>query len=59
MIPRTQVEALLIERVLPWRDDHPFGYLEGFRKREFTDTDLNKVLKTQELAQELIANDHN
>ena len=34
-------------------------YLEGFRKREFTDTDLNKVLKTQELAQELIANDHN
>ena len=31
MIPRTQVEALLIERVLPWRDDHPFGYLEGFR----------------------------
>ena len=32
-------------------------YLEGFRKREFTDTDLNKVLKTQELIRELSAND--
>ena len=32
-------------------------YLEGFRKREFTDTDLNKVLKTQELVQELAASD--
>ena len=32
-------------------------YLEGFRKREFTDTDLNKVLKTQELIRELAAND--
>ena len=29
-------------------------YLEGFRKREFTETDLNKVLKTQELVNELI-----
>jgi hypothetical protein len=28
-------------------------YLEGFRKREFVDTDLNKVLKTQELVREL------
>tara|TARA_R110000824_G_scaffold375379_1_gene566275 strand:- start:445 stop:1257 length:813 start_codon:yes stop_codon:yes gene_type:complete len=32
-------------------------YLEGFRKREFTDIDLNKVLKTQELIRELSAND--
>jgi len=32
-------------------------YLEEFRKREFTDNDLNKVLKTQELVQELSAND--
>jgi hypothetical protein len=32
-------------------------YLEGFRKREFTDTDLNKILKTQELVRELSAND--
>jgi hypothetical protein len=30
-------------------------YLEGFRKREFTEVDLNKVLKTQELVQELAA----
>ena len=28
-------------------------YLEEFRKREFTDHDLNKVLKTQELVKEL------
>lgn len=28
-------------------------YLEEFRKREFTDNDLNKVLKTQELVKEL------
>lgn len=32
-------------------------YLEGFRKREFTEDDLNKVLKTQELVQELVASD--
>ena len=32
-------------------------YLEEFRKREFTDGDLNKVLKTQELVQELTQND--
>jgi hypothetical protein len=32
-------------------------YLEGFRKREFTEDDLNKVLKTQELVQELAASD--
>ncbi len=32
-------------------------YLEGFRKREFSDIDLNKILKTQELVEELTAND--
>ena len=32
-------------------------YLEEFRRREFTDADLNKILKTQELVQELTAND--
>jgi len=32
-------------------------YLEGFRKREFTDTDLNKILMTQELVRELSTND--
>ena len=34
-------------------------YLDGFRKREFSDTDLNKVLKAQELAVELAPHDHN
>jgi len=32
-------------------------YLEGFRKRELTDEDISKVLKTQELVQELLAHD--
>ena len=34
-------------------------YLESFRRREFTETDLHKVLKTQELVQELHPNDNN
>jgi hypothetical protein len=32
-------------------------YLDSFQKREFTETDLNKVLKTQQLVRELSAND--
>jgi len=32
-------------------------YLEEFRKREFADNDLNKILKTQELVEELTQND--
>ena len=32
-------------------------YLDGFRKREFSDIDLIKVLKTQELVQELLTDD--
>ena len=34
-------------------------YLEEFRKRDFEDSDLSKVLKTQELVQELVTNDYN
>ena len=34
-------------------------YLESFRRREFDDNDLHKVLKTQQLAQELYADDNN
>ena len=32
-------------------------YLEEFRKRDFEDEDLNKILKSQELVRELQAND--
>jgi hypothetical protein len=32
-------------------------YLNGFRKRNFADGDLNKILKTQELVRELSTND--
>jgi len=37
--------------------DGVLKYLESFRHREFTSTDLNKILKTQELVEELAAND--
>jgi len=33
------------------------AYLEEFRKRDFTEQDLNKILKTQELVKELRADD--
>ena len=32
-------------------------YLESFRRRDFTDEDLNKILLTQELSQELHSHD--
>tara|TARA_Y100000593_G_scaffold25156_1_gene50285 strand:- start:702 stop:1514 length:813 start_codon:yes stop_codon:yes gene_type:complete len=47
-----QTETLVAEKLGEVMD-----YLEEFRKREFTDIDLNKVLKTQELVQELGADD--
>tara|TARA_R110002020_G_scaffold179938_1_gene373702 strand:+ start:9259 stop:10077 length:819 start_codon:yes stop_codon:yes gene_type:complete len=34
-------------------------YLEGFRRRDFSDDDLRRVLNTQQLVQELVANDNN
>ena len=34
-------------------------YLGDFRKREFVDEDLKKILKTQELVRELEDHDHN
>tara|TARA_R110000824_G_scaffold233442_4_gene421750 strand:+ start:1555 stop:2373 length:819 start_codon:yes stop_codon:yes gene_type:complete len=51
---KSKLEPLVSQRV-----DGVIEYLEGFRKREFTEGDLNKVLKTQELVQELATNDHN
>ena len=46
-----------LEPLIEQKIDGVLEYLEGFRKREFEDTDLNKVLKTQELVQELAAHD--
>ena len=34
-------------------------FLEEFRKREFGEQDLKKILKSQELVRELVVNDHN
>ena len=39
----------VLEPALSKKINEVTEYLEGFRKREFTDIDLNKVLKTQEL----------
>ena len=47
----------VLEPALSKKINEVTEYLEGFRKREFTDIDLNKVLKTQELVQELSSND--
>jgi hypothetical protein len=47
----------ILEPTLSKKINEVTEYLEGFRKREFTDIDLNKVLKTQELVQELSSND--
>ena len=45
-------ESLVAEKV-----SGVLEYLEEFRKRDFSDEDLNKVLKTQELVRELETND--
>ena len=47
------LEPMLSEKVA-----NVVEYLEGFRKREFTENDLNKILKTQQLVEELANNDH-
>ena len=54
-----EAEEADLEPLISQKVSEVIDYLEGFRKREFTSADLNKVLKTQELVQELAANDHN
>jgi len=43
--------------LLSQKTEQVLEYIEGFRKREFTDADIKKVLKTQELVQELTTHD--
>ena len=45
------------ETIVSQKAEKVLEYIESFRKREFTEVDLKKVLKTQELVQELIAHD--
>lgn len=52
--PENKSEPLIVQKL-----DKVYEYLEEFRKREFTDQDLNKILKTQALVQELTSNDNN
>ena len=49
---RGELEPFISEKV-----EGVLNYLESFRRREFGETDLKKVLKTQELVQELQADD--
>ena len=49
---KTTEEVLIVQKL-----DNVNEYLEEFRKRDFTDRDLNKILKTQELVKELSAHD--
>ena len=42
-----------LEPLISQKTSEVINYLEEFRKRDFTEADLNKVLKTQELAREL------
>jgi hypothetical protein len=50
-------DAATIEPLIAQKLNQVSQYLEEFRRREFKDIDLNKVLKTQELVVELSAND--
>jgi hypothetical protein len=51
-VTKTNVEPLITEKV-----EGVLNYLEGFRHREFEDSDLDKVLRTQELVQEFLSDD--
>jgi len=42
-----------LEPLISQKTSKVINYLEEFRKRDFTEADLNKVLKTQELVREL------
>ena len=52
-----EAAAKELEPLISQKVENVVEYLEGFRKREFTETDINKVLKTQELVQEITAHD--
>ena len=59
---KTDVNTLIAEgpeERISQRLEEVVLYLEEFKKRDFTDVDLNKILKTQELVQELRAHDNN
>ena len=45
------------EPVVAQKVEEVYEYLEGFRKREFVEKDLGKVLKVQSLTKELLAHD--
>jgi len=46
-----------LEPLISQKTKEVVEYLEEFRRREFTDNDLNRILKTQELVQEIKLND--
>ncbi len=53
----SEVAVADIEPLISQKSHDVLAYLDEFRKREFGDKDLNKLLQTQELVKELRAND--
>ncbi len=52
-----EMKEVATEPLIQNKLDEVAEYLEEFRKREFADVDLNKILKTQELVMEMSPND--
>jgi len=55
----TEITTEDVEAAVAQKASEVVEYLDGFRHREFTDEDLKKVLKTQELVQEIHSHDSN
>ena len=53
-VEKTTTEGLILQKL-----QSVHNYLEELCRREFSDNDLNKILKTQELVQELTVHDQN
>jgi hypothetical protein len=53
----SEAAAAELEPLISQKTNEVVEYLEEFRRREFSDADLNKILKTQELVRELGTND--
>jgi len=53
-IRKGEHESLVLQKV-----EEVGNYLEEFRHRDFTEQDISKILKTQEVVRELANNDHN
>jgi hypothetical protein len=53
------IERSTLAPLITTKMDNVEEYLEGFRRRDFNEADLSKVLKTQQLVQEFASHDQN